>query len=160
MAGMVYALPWLAYPRVVLAIGVSEIILAVWLLAGAVAEAAWCASVVFFSGASVTAAYMWWVGVSHCPCFGAWQIAPGRVIWLDLVLVGLLWVIRPTKDSIAAILWNALSGWPGRLMLVFWCMPGLLAVWATVTSGNSGQSTAGSQKLTLLPEVSSLGTEP
>jgi hypothetical protein len=109
MAGMVYALPWLAQPRVVLAIAALEVVLGVWLLAGTVAETAWCAAVMFFSGALCSAVYMTWAGVSHCPCFGAWQVAPGRVLWFDLGVLGLLAGIRPGDQSLGQIVHRVLG---------------------------------------------------
>jgi hypothetical protein len=109
MAGMVYALPWLAQPRVVLAIAALEVVLGVWLLAGTVAETAWCAAVMFFSGALCSAVYMTWAGVSHCPCFGAWQVAPGRVLWFDLGVLGLLAGIRPGDQPLGQFVHRVLG---------------------------------------------------
>ena len=103
-----------------------ELLLALWLLCGGWARAAWTICVALFG---VFAAYSLWrliAGADSCGCFGAAAVPPAATLTLDLLVLAGLTACRPTGNSAPARMRVGLAS-------VLAAAIGIPAAWATTS---------------------------
>jgi hypothetical protein len=86
---------WFAQPRVQLAAAEWEVVLGLWLLAGAYPVYSWTAAVLTFAAFGAVSGYLGWSGVASCGCFGVIEASPWWAFGVDVVAVTVLAVSRP-----------------------------------------------------------------
>ena len=86
---------WFAQPWVQLAAVEWEAVLGLWLLIGAQPRGSWFAAVGTFVAFAGVSAYLGWVGVASCGCFGTIQATPWLAFGVDLSVVAGLSIAVP-----------------------------------------------------------------
>jgi len=113
----------LASPRLQLVTIEVEIIMGLWLLSGWSARAAWVAALGFFSILASASLYLALVGQGSCGCMGHIEVHPWITFTLDVAIIGLLAVNRPTSTNINGVYWRRQfllpAGGAGALLSVF-----------------------------------------
>ncbi|MBX9582185.1 MAG: hypothetical protein K2X87_17915 [Gemmataceae bacterium] len=89
------AVGWFAVPWVQLVAAEWELVLGLWLLAGACPLAAWAAAVGTFLTFAGVSSYLGWSGVASCGCFGAIPVSPWWAFGIDGAALTLLIASRP-----------------------------------------------------------------
>lgn len=77
-----------------------EAVLAVWLLSGWRAVAAWLTAGCTFTGFAAFSLYAAWVGQASCGCFGSVQVSPWITACFDIGILGGLWFFRPLHTTV------------------------------------------------------------
>ena len=72
-----------------------EILFGIWLLVGLMPKLTWLVSIGCFSAFALVSLYKALLGEASCGCFGAAIVNPWYTMTFDLILVGLLIVVRP-----------------------------------------------------------------
>lgn len=90
---------WFAQPWVQLAAVEWELALGLWLLSGAYPVGSWLAAVGTFLAFAGVSAYLGWVGVASCGCFGTVHASPWYALAVDLFVLSLLALTRPARRA-------------------------------------------------------------
>lgn len=91
---------WLSLPSAQIAVVTAEMLLAVWLLSGVAAGAAWLTAVLTFSTFAAYSTYLGYLGVASCGCFGAVTVSPWVAFLIDTVVLGCLLIRRPNLTTV------------------------------------------------------------
>jgi hypothetical protein len=86
---------WFSTPQVQAAVAAWELVLGLWLLAGAHRTWAWLATVGTFMTFAGVSGYLDSIGVARCGCFGAIRASPKDALGVDMVALALLAIGRP-----------------------------------------------------------------
>jgi hypothetical protein len=90
---------WFAQPWVQLAAAEWEVVLGLWLLAGAYPICSWAAAIATFAAFAAVSGSLGWSGVASCGCFGVIEASPWWAFGVDVTAVAVLSLARPAgKD--------------------------------------------------------------
>jgi hypothetical protein len=104
-------------PRLSVGIATWELLLGAWLLSGHDRGLAWFASAFTFLSFAIASGYMGIIGVSSCGCFGVMKASPWAAFAVDVAMLAVLAVFRPSPLFAAASIRSAVMK-PGFAILV------------------------------------------
>jgi hypothetical protein len=154
---------WVSQPMVQLAAAEWEIVLGLWLLSGRFQAASWLAATGTFIFFAMVSGYQGTIGRVSCGCFGALAASPWHAFGLDIAVLLLLAVFRPTigylldlsfQDYRRAILNCIFFGLGVGTLLLSFTLAGTLAF----GSPNAAMARVRGQHITVEPAYLDVGT--
>ena len=91
---------WFAQPWVQLAAAEWEVVLGLWLVAGAYPLCSWAAAIATFAAFAAVSGSLGWSGVASCGCFGLVEASPWWAFGVDVTALAALSLARPAGKNV------------------------------------------------------------